>query len=46
MGATGLRILVLIVDQLLGRFFQAQIPVARRQRQRIDQGIRGRPDLA
>ena len=44
--ATSLSILVLIFDQLLGRFFQSLIPMPRRQRQRIDQSIRGCSDLA
>ena len=43
---TGLSILVLILGQLFGSSFQALIAVTRRQRQRIDQGIRGGPDLA
>ena len=46
MRVTSLSILVLIFDQLLGRFLQTLIAVARRQRQGIDQRIRGRPDLA
>ena len=44
--ATSLNILVLIFDQLLGDSFQSLQPVTRRQRQRIDQGIRRGSDLA
>ena len=43
---TGLRVLVLILDQVLGSSLQTLVAMARRQWQRIDQRIRRGPDLA
>ena len=45
-GLACLSVLVLIADQFAGSAFETLSPVARRQRQSVDQGVGGGADLA